>query len=130
MLYDFAFEPETALSLKDYNFNIFTLVNNYLVNQGQRGIKETYQNLNDLCFYHFGSRDSYLLPSYSDNNNLVLSEENCLMIITETRSRKIAWPSFSIVYQVINEEKIVEMIKIAKDESNFVIVSPHWGVES
>ncbi len=129
LIYDFAFEPETVLALKDYNFNIFSLANNHLADQGQRGINETYQNLNDLGFYHFGCRDGYLSPSYSDDNSLVLNEDNCSMIITETKGRRIAWLGFSIVYQAIDEDKIVEMIKTAKDISDFVIVSPHWGIE-
>lgn len=129
MLYDFAFDPETVNSLKDYNFNIFSLANNHLADQGQRGIKETYENLNDLGFYYFGCRDGYLSPSFSYNNTDVLSEDNCSMIITETKNRKIAWLGFSVVYQTIDENKIIEKIKTAKENSDFVIVSPHWGIE-
>ncbi len=133
MLYDFAFEPETVARLKDYNFNIFTVSNNHLADQGARGIKETYQNLSDLGFYYFGCKDGYL----SDNkepvnflkNKTILREDNCSYIITETKGKKIAWLGFSIVYQAIDEGKILDTIESLKQESDFLIVSPHWGIE-
>ncbi len=122
LLYDFAFEPETVGALKDYNFNIFNLANNHLSDQGNRGILETHKNLNDLGFYYFGCRDGYI----SSSDDL---EDNCSLIITEKNDFKIAWLGFSMVYQTINSSEIVENIKLAKEESDFVIVSPHWGIE-
>ncbi len=128
-LYDFAFDPETVNKLKDYNFNIFSVANNHLTDQGQKGVNETYENLNDLGFYHFGCRDGYLSPTYSYPTTNILSEDDCSLIITETKNRKIAWLGFSVVYQTINEDAILEKIRVAKENSDFVIISPHWGAE-
>jgi len=133
MLYDFAFEPETVLRLKDYNFNIFTVSNNHLADQGRRGISETYENLSDLGFYYFGCRDGLLSENNEvinfEKNETILNEDNCSFIITETKGKKIAWLGFSIVYQAIDKNRILDAIKVAKDESDFLIVSPHWGIE-
>lgn len=134
LLYDFAFEPKTIAKLKDYNFNIFNLANNHLADQGRRGINETYQNLSDLGFYYFGCRDGDISDNlefieFKRHEDIVLDESNCSLIITEKKSRKIGWLGFSIVYQTIEHSLILDIIERAKNEVDFLIISPHWGQE-
>lgn len=137
-LYDFAFKPEIIAKLKDYNFDIFTLANNHLSDQGEQGINETYQNLSEIAFNYFGCKDGVL----SENEDIVkvykasekekqkiLSSDDCSAIIMEIKNRKIAFLAFSIVYRDIPENLILEKIEKIKKESDFLIVSPHWGVE-
>jgi gamma-polyglutamate biosynthesis protein CapA len=134
-LYDFSFSPDLIAGLKKYNFNFFNLANNHLSDQGQQGIKETYQNLSDLGFYYSGCRDAFLSPSEEilememGDNQVVLSEENCSDIIINIKNKKIAFLGFSIVYKNIAENEIMERIKILKEKSDFVIVNAHFGLE-
>ncbi|HNV12626.1 MAG TPA: CapA family protein [bacterium] len=137
-LYDFAFKPETINNLKKYNFNIFALSNNHLSDQGEKGISETYQNLSELGFNYFGCKDGYLSSSenteiiYKANENekqKILNENDCSSIIIETKNKKIAFFSFSIVYSDIEENLILNKIDQIKKQSDFLIISPHWGVE-
>ncbi|NCD00820.1 CapA family protein [bacterium] len=133
-LYDFAFNPELVSKLKEYNFNIFTLANNHLSDQGEKGISETYNNLSDLGFNYFGCKDAYLSPSndffVSDlGNQEVLNSDNCSNIVLEKNGKKIAFLSFSIVYSRIDEDRIVKRIEELKEFSDYVVVVPHWGLE-
>lgn len=134
LLYDFAFKPEIIQGLKKYNFNIFNLANNHLADQGERGINETYQNLYNLDFYYFGCKDAYLskdtvFPIFNQAEKKLLNHDNCSVIITEVNNYKIAWLGFSIVYQNIEEELILNKIELAKSQADWLIVSPHWGQE-
>lgn len=137
-LYDFAFKPETIARLKKYNFNIFTLSNNHLSDQGEKGIAETYQNLSELGFNYFGCKDGSLSSSenitrvYKAKENekqKILNNEDCSAIIIEIKNKKIAFLAFSIVYSDIEESIIIEKIKKIKEQSDFLVISPHWGVE-
>lgn len=137
-LYDFAFKPEIIEKLKKYNFNIFTLSNNHLSDQGEKGITETYQNLSELGFNYFGCKDGSLSSSenittvYKASENekqRILNNEDCSSIIIETKNKKIAFLAFSIVYSDIEEKTIIDKIKKIKEQSDFLIISPHWGVE-
>lgn len=133
-LYDFAFNPGLVKKLKEYNFNIFTLANNHLSDQGEKGISETYNNLSDLGFNYFGCKDAYLSPNkefvVSDlGNQEVLTNDKCSNIVLEKNGKKIAFLSFSIVYSRIEEDKIVQRIKDLKEFSDYIIVVPHWGLE-
>jgi poly-gamma-glutamate synthesis protein (capsule biosynthesis protein) len=134
-LYDFSFSPDLIEGLKKYNFNFFNLANNHLSDQGQEGIEETYQNLGDLGFYYFGCRDAFLSPSQElselkmGESQPVLSEENCSDIIVNVKNKKIAFLGFSMVYKNIEENEIIERVKILKEKSDFVIVNAHFGLE-
>lgn len=137
-LYDFAFKPEIISTLKKYNFNIFTLSNNHLSDQGEKGITETYQNLSELGFNYFGCKDGNLsslknittvYKAEENEKQKILNNEDCSAIIIETKNKKIAFFAFSIVYQDIEEIKILNQIEALKKQSDFLIISPHWGVE-
>ncbi len=136
-LYDFAFSPEIIEQLKNYNFNFFLLANNHLADQGRQGIIETYQNLSDLGFSYVGCQDAYLSPSSdfpvinlaANNSPPVLTEDDCSLVILEINNQRLAILAFSIVYKNISEDKILEKIRLAKEEVDWLIVSPHWGIE-
>ncbi len=133
-LYDFAFKPDLVSKLKEYNFNIFILANNHLSDQGEKGISETYNNLSNLGFNYLGCKDAYLSPSNEFvvsnlGNQEVLNSDNCSNIVLEKNGKKIAFLSFSIVYSRIDEDEIVQRIKDLKEFSDYVIVTPHWGLE-
>lgn len=137
-LYDFAFSPEIIAKLKDYNFNTFTLANNHLSDQGQRGIRETYKNLSSLGYNYMGCQDAFLSDTNDfpvmDDNNLdenenIIDSSNCSAVIIERANKKIGFLSFSIVYSAIDEDSIINKIERLKESSDAVVVSPHWGIE-
>jgi poly-gamma-glutamate synthesis protein (capsule biosynthesis protein) len=113
--YDFAFDPETVRELKEYNFNFFNLANNHSLDQGERGVRETYQNLEELGFDFSGCPDGRI--------------GDCSSRLIEKSGKKIGFAGFSMVYSVLNKKDLASEIKELKEKSDLVVVNIHWGVE-
>lgn len=139
-LYDFAFDPATVGALKKYGFNMFSLANNHLADQGNRGVAETRKNLTELGFYHYGCPDGMMVSvnpvpvfgridagTVPAQHGVTVNESSALIV--KIKGYRVAFLSFSCVYTAIDSRRIVSMIKKLRAQSDFVIVSPHWGVE-
>jgi len=112
---DFAFKPDNVGALKNYGFNFFGLANNHFYDQGERGIKESRENLSKLGFEFAGVKEGAL-----DDGSVVFLEKNGL---------KIGFLSLSLTYAKVNEQTLKNLIKKAKAESDWLLVSVHWGQE-
>lgn len=112
---DFAFHPEDVANFKSYNFNFFNLANNHFGDQGEKGIKETEDNLKNLGYEYFGCRDRQV--------------GDCSLKISEINGQKIAFVGASMVYGVFDNDDLIERIKKIKSETDLVILNIHWGVE-
>lgn len=113
--YDFAFNPSLISELKRYNFDFFTLANNHFMDQGERGVKETRENLESLEFDFTGCPDRQV--------------GDCSTKIIEVNGKKIGMAGFSLVYGLLDNEKVKEKIAELKIGSDLVIVNAHWGEE-
>lgn len=114
-LYDFAFDPGLVEQLKKYNFNFFTIANNHLADQGERGIIETGENLDKLGFFYVGCNDRVA--------------DSCSTKILDIGGQMIGMAGYSQVYGLLDKEKIVEQIIALKASSSKVVVNIHWGKE-
>lgn len=113
---DFAFDPDLVRQLKEnYNFNFFNLAANHLLDQGSRGLEETYQNLDSLDLDYSGCPDSQI--------------SDCSTTIVNMDDKKIGLAGFSLVYNPIDIEKATTTISDLKNQTDLVIVNIHWGVE-
>jgi len=112
---DFSFDPKDVARLKDYGFNFFSLANNHILDQGQRGFSETQKNLADLKFDYAGCPDRQV--------------NECSLKIKEINGTKIGLLAYSMVYGVLDEGKMLAQIKEAKEKTDLTIVNIHWGVE-
>jgi len=112
---DFAFDPLNVARLKNYNFNFFSIANNHITDQGQTGFLETQQNLNKLGFDYAGCADRKV--------------DECSLKIKEINGTKVGFLAYSMVYGVLDEEKLLQQIKETKAQADLVIVNMHWGVE-
>jgi len=112
---DFAFDPKDVAQLKNYGFSFFSLANNHILDQGQAGFTETQKNLGELGFDYAGCADRKV--------------DECSVKIKEINGVRIGFLAYSMVYGVLDEDKVVEQIKSLKKETDFVVVNMHWGVE-
>jgi len=112
---DFAFDPKDVARLKKYNFNFFSIANNHVTDQGKQGYIETRENLDKLNFNYSGCPDKQV--------------GECNIKILDIKNTKIAVLSYSMVYGILDEEKMLAQIKDAKARTDLVIVNMHWGVE-
>lgn len=113
--YDFAFDPDLILGLKRYNFDFFTLANNHFTDQGERGVKETRENLEESDFDFTGCPDRQV--------------GDCSTETIEVNGKKIGMAGFSLVYGLLDNEKAKEKIAELKIGSDLVIANVHWGEE-
>jgi len=112
---DFAFDPKGVAQLKNYNFNFFSIANNHVTDQGKQGYIETRENLDKLNFNYSGCPDRQV--------------RECNIRILDIKNIKIAVLSYSMVYGILDEEKMLAQITDAKAQTDLVIVNMHWGVE-
>lgn len=99
----FTFDPAVAKILAENNIRLVNLGNNHILNQGAKGLERTKKYLDDAGVEYFDEGSAFV----KDN---------------------IAFISYN--YSVPNSEgAAIENIKIAKEQSDIVIVCPHWGTE-
>lgn len=113
--YDFAFSPERIAELKQYGFNFFSLANNHISDQGQRGLQETRKNLDGLGFNFSGDVDAAVSPES--------------LASVELQGQTIALVGLSMVYHDFDLGQAKKLIGEARDGSDLVIVNIHWGTE-
>lgn len=114
-IYDFAFDPEIVKQFKDYNFNFFSLANNHLADQGERGIIETRKILDDLGFFYAGDQDR------------AVSEKSARTI--RIKGRVLGLAAYSQVYGLLDEQAMLKQVKELDGQSDFLVVQMHWGRE-
>ena len=114
-IYDFAFSPIDVVDLKKYNFNFFNLANNHFFDQGERGIIETRDILEESDFLYVGCKDKVV--------------DDCSSASLEINKKKIGILGFSMVYGVFDLFQAQEKIRESVAQSDFVIVQVHWGKE-
>ncbi|MBT4349429.1 AmmeMemoRadiSam system protein B [bacterium] len=115
IIYDFAWHPDLVKKTQQYNFNHFTLANNHVTDQGQRGIEETRLNLSDLDISFSGCPDGEV--------------GDCSFTIKEVAGKKIGLAAFSMVYHLFDQTQAQEIIANLREETDFMIVNVHWGSE-
>jgi len=103
----FTFDPNVAQVLAENNIKLVNLGNNHILNQGAKGLEQTKKYLDEASMEYFGN-DKFL--------------------VREIGGIRVGFVNYD--YSNNNsEEKVVENIKTAKEQSDVVIVCPHWGVE-
>ncbi|MDD4333409.1 MAG: AmmeMemoRadiSam system protein B [Patescibacteria group bacterium] len=121
---DFAFDPEYIKEIKrNYHFNFFNLANNHFTDQGERGIMETKENLNNLGLNYAGCPDG--------------QTGDCSSKIVEINGNpsassgqwKIGLAGFSLVYKIPDEEEMKNIVSNLASSTDLTIVSIHWGSE-
>lgn len=115
MSYDFAFAPDLIGQLKKYNFNFFNLANNHLTDQGEEGINETKNNLDDMSYNYSGCKDG--------------KAGDCSYKIIEIDNKKIGMLGLSMVYSALDSEEIKNIADSLSSATDFVIANVHWGAE-
>jgi poly-gamma-glutamate synthesis protein (capsule biosynthesis protein) len=113
--YDFAFAPKLIKELNNYGFNAFTIANNHLADQGERGIMETRRNLSDLGFFYVGCRDRL--------------SGDCSTTTVEFKDKIIGLAGYSMVYGVLDEDLMLKQVSALAGSSDLTVVNMHWGIE-
>ncbi len=117
-------------TLKDNNFQILSLANNHIPNFGDKGIKDTIELLTNVGIKFSGAganeKEAYA-PAYLETNGIKFAflsyNDSDVVPSTYLAGAEDYGTAF------MNIPKMQESIKIAKTDSDFVIVSMHSGTE-
>jgi poly-gamma-glutamate synthesis protein (capsule biosynthesis protein) len=115
----FTFDPAVAKALFDNNIKLVNLGNNHILNQGEKGVEQTKKYLTDTGVEYFGDTgEMEVEPPRGGSTSKVL----------EIGEMRIGFVNYN--YSVAGSfERAVENIKLAKKQSDIVVVCPHWGTE-
>ncbi len=126
----FRSNPGTEQALKDAGFSILSLANNHTSNFGENGLIDTFNYLNNVNIKYVGAgkdeREAnqpvyvevkglkFAFLAYNDSDVVPASYE-----ASDTR----------VGTAFMRADKMIEVVRIAKQKADFVIVSIHSGIE-
>ncbi len=127
-IYSFRAEPEVIEGLKFAGFDLLSVANNHIFDYGREAMEDTFKRLKEAKIYPLGGGFN--------------QKEACEPLIKKIKGTKIAFLAFtnlgSPFWQAtmeksgicwLEEEKMKEKIKEAKEKAEIVIVSFHYGTE-
>jgi len=126
-IYSFRAEPEAIEGLTYAGFNILSVANNHIFDYGREAMEDNFKRLKEAGIDYVGGGfnekevRSGIIKEIKGTKIIFLAYNNLgseYWRATETKSG-IGWL----------DEKIKEDIKLAKEKSDLVIVSFHWGEE-
>lgn len=114
-----------AEAIKKAGFDCVTLSNNHRLDKGKTGVDETLNAIRKYSLLHVGSMDDkpYLLVK---RHGIVFALMNYTYGTNGIRPPK---GYEKAVNYLTDEEQIRKDIRDARENSDFVIVFPHWGTE-
>jgi len=104
----FCGNPKMVEGLKLAGFDVLSLANNHIFNYGRSGFEETEELVESEQIVGVGEGEI---------------EE------VEVKGVKLAFLAFDDVSNRVNKEKMIQLIKEAKERNEVVMVSMHWGWE-
>lgn len=111
----FNFKPDVLPILKKYGFNALNLANNHAYDMGAAASQETRPHLNEAGIPHFG--DAKVINEHTVWTTTIKDTRLTFVGFNETLSDHI------------DREAAMNVIRAARENSDFVLVSIHWGVE-
>jgi poly-gamma-glutamate capsule biosynthesis protein CapA/YwtB (metallophosphatase superfamily) len=111
----FDFEPETAQILKKAGFTTLSLANNHTHDQGADGHTESVQRLQEVGLTPYGHPDT--------------PNGEWSYVIEEIKGKSIGFLGLNDTTVNLDKEAALEKIRVINEETDFLIVSIHWGIE-
>lgn len=108
----FTFDPKIIPTLKEFNFNLFSVANNHSLNFGRVELDKSNKLLEKEGMNWFGDPSNKNLNSFT----------------TTIRGEKVTFIGY---HQFANQglDLVINEITLAKENNSFVIIYPHWGEE-
>lgn len=132
--YTFRAKPESASILEDMGVDIVSLANNHAYDYGEDAFLDTLDILSEIGMPYVGagrnleeaSRPVYFIAG--DIKIAVISATQIERLENpDTRGATETTPG---VFRCLNPDHLLESVRSAKENSDFVIVYIHWGTEN
>lgn len=126
----FRANPGIEKALAEANFSILSLANNHTPNFGQKGLLNTFKYLDQVGIKYVGAGknlEEAEKPVFIEKNNIKFAflAYNSPDVVPQSYFAGESWAGTA----PMNIEKMTKMVKKAKEQADFVIVSMHAGNE-
>lgn len=132
--YTFRADYSTAPYLQQMGVDAAILANNHVFDFGEQGLLDTLKTMDDLGIQPLGAGRNIteaMTPTYYIVNDIKIA------LIAATDIERLDYPdtkaatedSAGVLRSWNNNEQLVEIIKNARENADFVIVCIHWGTE-
>lgn len=132
--FTFRAKPSTVSYLDDLGVDIVSLANNHAYDYGEQAFLDTLSTLEEAGMPYVGAGrnlEEASRPVYYIINNMKIAFISATQIErSDNPDTKGATDSSAGVFRCWNGEKLLETIKDAKENSDYVIVYLHWGTEN
>ncbi len=128
--YTFRIDPKWVQILSDMNVDIVTLANNHSLDFGEKALLDTFDTLNAAGISYVGAGHTI-----DEAKETKYFETNGKTIAILGASRVIPVPEWNAgtnkagLFTTYDPAALVTEIKTAEDQSDFVVVYVHWGIE-
>ncbi len=132
--FTFRARPESVSNLKDMGADIVSLANNHAYDYGKDALIDTMDTLSGAGIPFVGAGNDIteaMMPVYYKINGRTIAFTSATQIErTGNPDTREATEDSPGVLRTLNSSKMVECIKEAAENSDFVIVYVHWGSEN
>ncbi len=115
--------------LKDYNFSIFSLANNHILNFGEKGLENTFHLLDQAGIQYVGAGKNFSEAHQAK----IIEKNNIKFAFLAYVDKALAYPSAMASdhpgLSIMDEGQVTLDVQQAKKLADFVIVSTHSGNE-
>lgn len=129
--YHFNAPPVLLASLKASGFKLVSFANNHVMDQGRKGFEETLAELDKAGLPYYGAG-----KSQQDSAKGLRMEKNGVKVaflgaadFVNQSQHLWADPKMPHVNKMDEPAAMADAVKAAREDSDFVVVSLHWGVE-
>ncbi len=132
--YTFRAHPDTAAWLKDMGVDLVSLANNHAFDFGEIGLLDTLDTLKSMDMPYAGAGiniEEAAAPVYFIVGDMKIAFVSATQIERlDNPDTRGATETGSGVFRCWNPEKLLEAVRSAKENSDFVVVYIHWGTEN
>ncbi|MCR5735125.1 MAG: CapA family protein [Lachnospiraceae bacterium] len=132
--FTFRAKPESVKYLQEMETDIVSLANNHAYDYGEEALLDTLDILRDANIPFVGAGKNIteaMQPVYYKVNKKTIAITSATQIErTPNPESKEATDTTAGVLRTLDPAKMVQCIKTAEENSNFVIVYVHWGSEN
>ena len=132
--YTFRADPPTVSYLDDMGVDIVSLANNHVYDFGETGLFDTLSTLENAGMPYVGAGrniEEASAPVYFISGDIKVAVVSATQIERlDNPDTKGAGENSAGVFRCWNPDKLYEVVAMAKENSDFVIVYIHWGTEN
>ena len=132
--FTFRAKPDSVELLKEMGVDIVSLANNHAFDYGEEALLDTLETLKGAGIPYVGAGvnlEEAAAPVYFTMGDLKLAYVSATQIERlENPDTRGATDTLSGVFRCLNPTKLLEVVREAKANSDFVVVYIHWGTEN